>query len=125
MAITIKGKDYEVRELTFDDSRAISEIMDLTNFDLKNFEEDLMELKDKRLTKDQLLKAGIGVMGDIIAHLIKNYHKAHKEVGSFLASLIGVTHDEFKKMPITTPVKIIKELSKTVDLKDFLDSVAG
>ncbi|CAM4186391.1 hypothetical protein L1N85_11420 [Paenibacillus alkaliterrae] len=122
MAIEIKGTVYEVRELVFEDAFHLSTILEKTNFDLKNFNRDI---KGKRLTEDQVKTLGLEVATEIIGHLIRNYHKAHKEVKEILASLIGVSPQEFAKMPLTTPVKIIKELSKTVDLKDFLASAVG
>ncbi|MCI3922488.1 hypothetical protein MO973_19845 [Paenibacillus sp. TRM 82003] len=121
MAIEIKGKQYEVRELTFADSMALSLILDKTGFDLKDFNK---EIKGKRLTKEQTKAIGFEFAMEVFGYIIRNYHKAHKETRNFLASLINVTPEEFEKMPLATPVLIVKELAKTVDLKDFFTPVA-
>lgn len=122
MAITIKGKDYEVRELTFADSMALSVILDKTNFNLKDFNKDV---KGKRLMDDQVKSLAFEVVAEMASHIIKNIHRAHKETRALLASLIDVKPEEFDKMPLTTPIQIAKELGKTIDLKDFFKSAVG
>lgn len=122
MAIVIKGIEYEVRELTFEDSKILSEILDKTGFDLKNFNKDI---DIKRPTKEQISALAVSVASDMAGHIVRNFHKAHKEVKVLLGGLIGVGPDEFAKMPITTPILIIKELSKTINLTDFLKSAVG
>lgn len=122
MAITIKGKDYEVRELTFADSMALSAILDKTNFNLKDFNKDV---KGKRLTEEQVKALAFEVVTEMASHIIKNYHKAYKETRNLLASLIDVTPEEFEKMPLTTPILIGKELAKTTNLKDFFKLAVG
>lgn len=121
-SITIKGKEYEVRELETEDIGRLSVILDKTGFDLKDFSKDI---KGKRFTEDQMKQIGFTMMADMVAYLIRNYHKANKEAREFFADLIGVKPDQYAKMPITTPVKILKELAKENDLMDFFKLAAG
>lgn len=125
MALEIKGKTYKVRELTFADSMALSIILDKTNFNLTDFNKDIKDVKGKRLTKEQLQQISLSFAAEMVGHIVRNYHKAYKESRDLLASLIGVEPKELESMPLTTPILIIKELAKTVNLTDFFEQVAG
>lgn len=114
--ITINGKDYEARNLLTTDLGTVSKIFAKLDFDLGSF---VKEVKGKTLTEEELKKHGMEIGFSIASHLIKNYHKADEEMAEWLASIIGVSVEEYKKMPIDAPVKIFKALSEKHDLADF------
>lgn len=119
--IEIKGKEYNVRGLGFDDMEIISRIIEKTDFDLSKYESEAQAVMSKK--KADLNKEGMKLFLKAITDLLKKYHKAHADFTEFIASLIEVKPDEVKKLPITTPFKVIKELLKDEDSKDFLSSV--
>jgi hypothetical protein len=119
--IEIKGKQYNVRGLGFDDMEIISRIVEKTDFDLSKYESEAQAVMSKK--KADLNKEGMKLFLKAVTDLLKKYHKAHADFTEFIASLIGVTPDEVKQLPITTPFKVLKELMKDEDSKDFLSSV--
>ena len=124
--IEIKGKEYIVRELTADDVESLSAILDKIDFDIMDFEKQARSMtKGGKLVLNQKIATEImlQLFAQISAKLIRNYHKAHKEMRKFCASLIGATEEEFGKMPITAPAMIIKELAKDGELVNFIKSV--
>lgn len=120
--IEIKGKEYEVRALGFDDMEIISRIIEKTDFDLSKYEQEAAAIMKNK--KADFQKEGTKLFLKAITDVLKKYHKAHADFTEFVASLISVTPEEVKKMPITTPFKVLKELMKDEDSKDFLSSVA-
>ena len=119
--IEIKGKEYNVRGLGFDDMEIISRIIEKTEFDLSKYEAEAQAVMGNK--KADLNKEGMKLFLKAITDVLKKYHKAHADFTEFIASLIEVSPDEVKKLPITAPFKIIKELMKDEDSKDFLSSV--
>lgn len=132
--VEIKGKEYEVRELMFDDVCNLSLILEKTEFDISKFRKkvNISELRramgdgETDVTNEQVWEnMGIEVLIEMVGHIIRNYHKAHKEVSEWLGSFIGVKQAEFRKMPINTPFVIFKALAEDNDLVDFFKSVTG
>lgn len=119
--IEIKGKEYSVRGLGFDDMEIISRIIEKTDFDLSKYENEAQAVMKNK--KADLNKEGMKLFLKAITDVLKKYHKAHADFTEFIASLISVSPDDVKKLPITAPFKIIKELMKDEDSKDFLSSV--
>ena len=120
--ITLKGKEYNVRGLGFDDMEIISRIIEKTDFDLSKYEKEATSIMQKK--KADYQKEGTKLFLVAITDVLKKYHKAHADFTEFIASLINVSQEEVKKMPITTPIVVLKELMKDEDSKDFLSSVA-
>ena len=120
MAIEIKGKEYIVRDLTFEDAELLSLILDKIELDIMEFEKQAKSFtKGGEITQEM----GLQFFSQIAAKLIRNYHKAHKETRKLCAGLIGISEEEFAKMPITAPATIIKELMKSGDLVNFIKSM--
>jgi hypothetical protein len=123
MAIEIKGKEYLVRELQTDDCMHLSLILDKTGFNINDYKKQVSGAD--KMEQSELENMGKEIAIQMGGYLIKNYHKAHKETKEFLASLIGVKPEEYAKMPINTPVKIVKELAKNNNLFDFFKQAVG
>jgi hypothetical protein len=118
--IEIKGKEYLVRDLVTDDCMRLSLILDKTGFNINDYKKQV-----SGNDKSDFENMGKGIAIEMGGFLLKNYHKAHNETKAFFADIIGVTAEEFGKMPITTPVKIIKELAKNNNLLDFFKQAVG
>ena len=125
MRVTIKGKEYAIRELTVNDVKAISEIMDKIEFDISDFLKPLrVEDGISEKTLNTILTFhGISVFRDIVNFFIKKYHLVHDEMTAFLSSLIGITEDEFRALPFNAPVIILSKLVE--ENLDFFRSAAG
>ncbi|CAM3729700.1 hypothetical protein [Mesobacillus zeae] len=118
--VKIKGKEYQVRGLNFDDTEIISMILDKTDFDLAKYETEAKELvKASKKNKEKLESLGTAVFLKVITDLTKKYYKVHKEFTELIASLIGVKPENVKTMPISTPLVVLKELAKDEDSLDF------
>lgn len=117
--VIIKGKEYQVRGLDFDDVEILSLILEKTDFDFTKYEEEAANIIKSSKESADIEKAGVSVFLKIITDLLKKYHKAHNEVAQLVASLIGVELAAVKKMPISTPIMVLKELSKDEDSRDF------
>jgi iron-sulfur cluster repair protein YtfE (RIC family) len=118
--INIKGKEYVIRSLDFDDVEIISRIIDRTGINIGEFENQAKSIAKKGAN---IQSEGTRLFLELVGQIVKNYHKAHKDVLEFVASLIGVTSDEVRKMPITAPMKVLKELAKDEDARDFFSSL--
>ncbi len=118
--VVIQGKEYLVRSLSFDDVEIISRIIDNTGIDIAKFEKQAQSITKKNAN---IASEGTKLFLELVSQIIKNYHKVHGDLLEFVASLINVKPDEVKKMPITTPMKVLKELAKDEDARDFFSSV--
>lgn len=118
--ITIKGKEYVVRSLNFDDVEVISRIIDHTGVDIAKFENQAQSIAKKNAN---IASEGTKLFLELIGQILKNYHKTHHDVIEFVSSLIGVSEEEVRAMPISTPMKVFKELAKDEDARDFFSSV--
>ena len=118
--VVIQGKEYLVRSLNFDDVEIISRIIDNTGIDIAKFEKQAQAITKKDAN---IASEGTKLFLELISQIIKNYHKVHGDLLEFVASLIKVEVEEVKKMPITTPMKVLKELAKDEDARDFFSSV--
>jgi hypothetical protein len=116
--VKIKGQEYQVRGLDFDDTEILSLILDKTDFDFAKYEAEASELM-KNKDNAAIEKAGAAIFLKAITDLVKKYHKAHNEFTELVASLIGVEAKDVKKMPISTPIIVLKELAKDEDSLDF------
>jgi len=133
--LEIGGKEYTVRGLQVADIGSFSKILEKMDFRLSAFLSDtgLIQAALKRGPQDHKKKGedkqlaqtvGVEAVLRMIDYLIQNYHKAEEELNTWLASLIGVKPDAFKKMPIATPYKILEKLAGAGDLLDFFAKAA-
>jgi iron-sulfur cluster repair protein YtfE (RIC family) len=122
MAVTIKGKEYLVRSLNFDDVEVISRIIDNAGVNIGEYEKQAQAIARKGA---DVQAEGTKLFLDLIGQILKNYHKAHRDVLEFVGSLIDVTPEEVRKMPISAPMKVLKELAKDEDARDFFSSLLG
>jgi len=118
--VVIQGKEYLVRSLSFDDVEIISRIIDNTGIDLAKFEKQAQSITKKNAN---IASEGTKLFLELVGHVVKNYHKVHKDLLEFVGSLIDLSVEEVKKMPISTPMKVLKELAKDEDARDFFSSV--
>lgn len=118
--VVIQGKEYLVRSLSFDDVEIISRIIDNAGIDIAKFEKQAQSIAKKNAN---VAAEGTKLLLELISQIIKNYHKVHGDLLEFVASLIGVEVKNVKTMPITTPMKVLKELAKDEDARDFFSSV--
>jgi len=149
MEIELRGKTYKVRQLEFDDTFRLAEILEKIDFDITKFQGEFkdfdlnpeeMELsaKEKKgLSEEEIherkmdkviaaqTKAGRAVVMRIANDVLRNSPKAKKEFREFMGSLIGVKAEQMGHMPIDAPVKILKALAKEHDLMDFFKQAAG
>jgi iron-sulfur cluster repair protein YtfE (RIC family) len=122
MAVTIKGKEYVVRSLNFDDVEIISRIIDHTGVNIGEFEQQAQSITREGAN---VQAEGTKLFLELIGQILKNYHKAHKDVLEFVGSLIGEKPESVSKMPISAPMKVLKELAKDEDARDFFSSLLG
>lgn len=73
------------------------------------------DVKDK--TKEEL-------GAELIMQFIENLWKAEDEVNDFLGSMVGITAEEFKNLPIEESTEIMNEFKNLPNISSFL-SQAG
>ena len=71
--------------------------------------------KDKGENKEENGK----MVSELICGIIENYHKAEKDLFSFVADLEGKTEDEIAKLPLPEFIGIITELIGEKNLSFF------
>ena len=125
MKVEIRGKEYSLRDLTTEDVKIVSEIMDKIEFDINDF---LKPLKIENEMPEEAVNTllafhGMSVFRDMINFFIKKYHLVHDEMTTFLSSIIGVTEEEFKALPFNTPIIILNKMFQ--ENLDFFRSAAG
>lgn len=123
MKVTLKGTEYTVRNLEFDDVFKLAEILDKIDFDVADFQTDIAGLNAEGNAKVE--QAGMITIAKMATHVLKKSHKAKKEFRNFLSSLIGVKPEAMGQMPIDAPIIILKEVAKEHDLLDFFKQATG
>jgi hypothetical protein len=125
MKVEIRGKEYFLRDLTTEDVKIVSEIMDKIEFDINDFLKPLKIEDEMSEEAVNMLLAfhGMSVFRDMINFFIKKYHLVHDEMTTFLSSIIGVTEEEFKALPFNTPIIILNKMFQ--ENLDFFRSAAG
>ncbi len=125
MKVEIRGKEYFLRDLTTEDVKIVSEIMDKVEFDINDFLKPLKIEDEMSEEAVNMLLAfhGMSVFRDMINFFIKKYHLVHDEMTTFLSSIIGVTEEEFKELPFNTPIIILNKMFQ--ENLDFFRSAAG
>ena len=125
MKVEIRGKEYSLRDLTTEDVKIVSEIMDKIEFDINDFLKPLKIENEMSEEAVNMLLAfhGMSVFRDMINFFIKKYHLVHDEMTTFLSSIIGVTEEEFKALPFNTPIIILNKMFQ--ENLDFFRSAAG
>lgn len=56
----------------------------------------------------------------VIKHIIENMHMAETEITDFMADLVGMSVEEYTKLPIVETMKYFEELKEQEDIKSFL-----
>ena len=107
--------EYKIRELVTSDIFTLSRI-----FGKMKIKPDLEGIKGK--IKDEKIKeeAGILIIIELVKTSLENLHLAQKEISEFLADLVGITSEEFEKLPIKETINIIKQFKKVEGISDFL-----
>ena len=59
---------------------------------------------------------------EIIVKVFENLHLAQNEVNDFLGDLVGLTGDEFNKLPFTEAQKHLNEFRSLPGIADFFKS---
>lgn len=110
-----KEKKFEVRELTDDD---LFNVLEITN-------DCSLEIKDLFMGLDIKSIKSIEENGaKIFFSLLRVVTGTNKDkIRGFLASLIGKTLEEYKKMPLGTTVELVMELKDNEDIKKFIATV--
>ncbi len=115
--------EFEVRPLNVGDIGVVSEILDKLEFSIKDYMKDV----DPNMAADEnyIKKIGMEVVFEMANMILRKYHKAQKELDNWFASLIDIDVKEYRKLPINTPIEIIKKLAAENDLADFFKSAVG
>lgn len=101
-----------MREFTFDDGFALSEILDKMNIDI-----DMNAMGDALRQGDKQAQAYMG--GQLMLTLVKKLHLARPEIVAFVASMTGDNKDEVKKYKLSKIKEFFIELFKQEGLADF------
>lgn len=101
-----------MREFTFDDGFALSEILDKMNIDI-----DMNAMGDALKQGNKEAQAYFG--GQLILTLVKKLHLARPEIVAFVSAMTGDTKDEVKKYKISQIKDFFVELFKQEGLVDF------
>lgn len=137
MDTTVKeSKAYELRNLTSDDVFPMLDIISKIGIDEFRtvFESEqlrtLLKSKDNNedtsseKAEEQLYNIGTLVVLDIANVIIKKIPLCKQEIYLFLAQLSGMTQDEIKKLPMNTFFKMIIDVFKKDEFKDFIGVVS-
>lgn len=60
----------------------------------------------------------------VIKHMAENMHMAEAEITDFMADLVGMSAEDYAKLPLIDTMKYFEELKEQEDIKSFL-SFAG
>lgn len=101
-----------MREFTFDDGFALSEILDKMNIDI-----DMNAMGDALRQGDKQAQAYMG--GQLMLTLVKKLHLARPEIVAFVASMTGDNKEEVKKYKLSKIKEFFIELFKQEGLADF------
>ena len=101
-----------MREFTFDDGFALSEILDKMNINI-----DMNAMGDAVKQGNKEAQAYFG--GQLMLTLVKRLHLARAEIVAFVASMTGDTKEEVKKYSIAKIKEFFIELFKHEGLGDF------
>ncbi len=123
MAVMIKDKEYQVRELIIEDVEHFSRILDEIDFKLSDFTKKIET--EKTVTERDLQRYGAEVVMEMVTYVARNYHKASDLISAWMGSLIDVKGPLFKKMPLSALPAIFKELGEQTDLLDFFKQATG
>lgn len=105
-----------MRKLTFDDTFLLSEVLDKLNIDT-----DLNKLFDE--AQKQPDKAAF-LGGQLVLTVVKRWHFAKDEIIALIASLTEKTKEETKALSLKEIKKVLLELFKSEDFKDFFNLAA-
>lgn len=109
-----KEKKFEIRELTDDDLFNVMEIANGCSEELKELFTGV-DIKDIEARGTKII---FSILGAVTG---KNKDK----IREFLASLIGKTLEEYKKMPLGTTIELVMELKSNEDIKKFVATVVN
>lgn len=119
MAITIKGKEYVVRDLTNDDLFNFLEITDKIDV---SFIDDLVKNIKKPKKGEELIDVQKVLGAKTAFLLLRQLHKAKHETYNFLGGLIDMPPHEFAKVSPQDTFKVINEVLKKEGAVNFFSS---
>lgn len=117
-----------VKHFDLNDVFTISEIIDKMGLEAdidkitKTIKTSSLENKKDASALGKEIAVGIGV--DLITKIIRNLHKAKKEVIQLISNMTGKSDEESSKMNLKQMKEFFIELFRTDGIEDFL-SVAG
>lgn len=103
-----------MRDFTFDDGFALSEILDKMNI---NF--DMNALVDAKKQKDVDAQSYVG--GQLMLQVVKKLHLARPEIINFVSSMTGETKEDVRKYSIGKLKDFFVDLFKQNGLTDFFN----
>ena len=109
--------EYKLRELNTGDIFKMSRI--LQKLELKiDFNDTDTDLKEE-IEKAEIKNETRGKISELIFKVGENLYKAEDEVSEFMADLMGLTSDEFKKIPLAEMGKLFKKFKGLKGISDF------
>lgn len=112
----METKEIKVREICFEDTFTLSEILEKMNF-----QSDLNNLFDQA-KKQSDAQSYIG--GQLLLALGKNWHKAKDEIIKFVADITGESIDIVKKFKFKQLQEVFKALFQDGEMQDFIKRVS-
>lgn len=131
-------KKYELRPLAASDlgmvCKIISEIgvrqfkecfnVDQIKESMKSDKDESEETENSKASKDARLESvGFSVVFDIAGIIISNIPAAEADIQKFIASLIGLSVQQVKALPLADYGEIILDVVTNEDFKDFFKRV--
>lgn len=95
--------ELKIREIIFDDLYEFLKILEDIEFDYKPD-------PGKSTTE-------IGI--EAIKHLIANFHTAREKTNAFFGSIVGLSGEEFGKLPLKDSAKVLKVFIDAIRESDF------
>lgn len=118
-----ESKELKVRKLSWGDTFKLSKILKKMNLKIDASEiAKNIDPEDLKTGTMSLEKAGLQAMIPIFLQALENLHQAEPEVNEFLGSLVGITGEEFGKLPIEDGIAVIGQLAGQKGVSDFLKS---
>jgi len=96
-------EELKIREIIFDDLYEFLKILEDVKF---SFNAD-----PKKSTTEVGFEA--------IKHLLANFHTAREKTNTFLGSLVGLSGEEFGKLPLSRSAKVLKILIDAIRQSGF------
>lgn len=108
-----------MRSLIMNDVYAMSRI--LKKIDIKVDANDKNNIDGKTIVSEKTQEQ-VGV--DLILKIAENIHLAQNEVNKFIGDLIGISGDEFAKLPLSDGLKYVEEFKNLPGIESFFKSAS-